>query len=90
MWLNFWFLFNLFVDIDAIYVITDYVHFSHHWELKKKFMEHHKDRFPEDALVSTTLFAPFLMFPFSPFPGKKQLIQLNLLHRSGGACSDIR
>jgi len=23
----------------------------HHWELKKKFMEHHKDRFPEEALV---------------------------------------
>ena len=25
---------------------------SHHWELKKKFMEHHKDRFPEEALES--------------------------------------
>ena len=25
----------------------------HHWELKKKFMEHHKDRFPEKELVST-------------------------------------
>eukprot|EP00092_Neocalanus_flemingeri_P033058 GFUD01035952.1.p2 GENE.GFUD01035952.1~~GFUD01035952.1.p2 ORF type:complete len:104 (+),score=35.07 GFUD01035952.1:60-371(+) len=24
---------------------------SHHWELKKKFMEHHKDRFPEATLV---------------------------------------
>ena len=24
---------------------------AHHWELKKKFMEHHKDRFPEDILV---------------------------------------
>jgi len=23
----------------------------HHWELKKKFMEHHKDRFPEHKLV---------------------------------------
>ena len=29
-----------------------YVYSSHHWELKKKFMEHHKDRFPEEALES--------------------------------------
>ena len=25
---------------------------KHHWQLKKKFMEHHKDRFPESELVS--------------------------------------
>ena len=25
---------------------------KHHWQLKKKFMEHHKDRFPETELVS--------------------------------------
>ena len=25
---------------------------KHHWQLKKKFMEHHKDRFPERELVS--------------------------------------
>ena len=25
---------------------------KHHWQLKKKFMEHHKDRFPEEALES--------------------------------------
>ena len=24
---------------------------KHHWALKKKFMEHHKDRFPETELV---------------------------------------
>lgn len=24
---------------------------AHHWTLKKKFMEHHKDRFPEQELV---------------------------------------
>ena len=24
---------------------------SHHWELKQKFMEHHKDRFPEAELA---------------------------------------
>ena len=27
---------------------------KHHWQLKKKFMEHHKDRFPESELVSFT------------------------------------
>ena len=32
--------------------VFNYVYFSHHWELKKKFMEHHKDRFPEEALES--------------------------------------
>ena len=25
---------------------------KHHWQLKKKFMEFHKDRFPENELVS--------------------------------------
>lgn len=28
---------------------------KHHWALKKKFMEHHKDRFPETELVSCGL-----------------------------------
>ena len=28
---------------------------KHHWQLKKKFMEHHKDRFPESELVSAVL-----------------------------------
>ena len=28
---------------------------KHHWQLKKKFMEHHKDRFPESELVSSVL-----------------------------------
>ena len=28
---------------------------KHHWQLKKKFMEHHKDRFPERELVSCTI-----------------------------------
>ena len=36
--------------------------YSHHWELKKKFMDHHKDRFPEDALESSTLFTLFHLF----------------------------
>ena len=28
---------------------------KHQWQLKKKFMEHHKDRFPENELVRTVL-----------------------------------
>ena len=28
---------------------------KHHWQLKKKFMEFHKDRFPENELVSLHL-----------------------------------
>lgn len=35
--------------------------YSHHWELKKKFMDHHKDRFPEDALESSTFLTLFLL-----------------------------
>ena len=30
---------------------------KHHWQLKKKFMEHHKDRFPETELVSSFFFS---------------------------------
>ena len=43
-----------------------YVDCSHHWELKKKFMEHHKDRFPEEALESRkfTHLSRKYLFPF--------------------------
>ena len=60
---------HYFKAIPCIQILV----FSHHWELKKKFMEHHKDRFPEDALESSS-FAVSLP---------------NWSHVSGWACSDI-